>query len=145
MMGPFDTEREASAAAHAVIPPAPGRVVLTAAQNRQVLDLACAAALVELGAYDARVTGWLAGYEDAMCAVVAGLITRAHAAGGGLTAEGRRTVLDALSVAAEHKKDLAANCGDCGGYDRACPTCESRLGTAAAYDALAGKLAGGAS
>ena len=39
---------------------------------------ACEAAGADLGAYDARVLDWLAGFEDAMCAVVAGLITRAH-------------------------------------------------------------------
>lgn len=42
---------------------------------------ACEAAGVELGAYDRRIIGWLGNWEPQICAVIAGLITRAHAAG----------------------------------------------------------------
>jgi hypothetical protein len=52
----------------------------TAAGNRRLLDEACEAAGVEIGDYDRRILGWLAGYEPAMCAVVAGLVSRAHRA-----------------------------------------------------------------
>jgi hypothetical protein len=36
---------------------------------------------IELGAYDEKMVSWLAGWEPTTCAVVAGLIIRAHAAG----------------------------------------------------------------
>jgi hypothetical protein len=75
--GPFETEREAAGAAHQLVPPEDGRSILGADQNRRLLVGACEAAGVELGAYDRRILDWLAGYEDAMCAVVAGLISRA--------------------------------------------------------------------
>jgi hypothetical protein len=45
--------------------------------NLGMLERACAAARVELGAYDRRILAWLANYEPQTCAVVAGLITRA--------------------------------------------------------------------
>ncbi len=40
---------------------------------------ACGAAGVQLGGYDLRIIGWLAGWEPQTCAVVAGLIERAAA------------------------------------------------------------------
>ena len=36
---------------------------------------------VELGAFDRRVLAWLSGWEPETAVVIAGLITRAHAAG----------------------------------------------------------------
>lgn len=76
---PFENEREAHAAAvEAGGPPRPGWSILSDAQNRQMLTGACEAAGVDLGTYDARILGWLAGFEDSTCAVIAGLITRAH-------------------------------------------------------------------
>jgi hypothetical protein len=76
--GPFGTEAEARAAALALGgPPRPGWSILSEEQNRQMLTAACEQASVEIGDYDARILAWLAGWEDAMCAVVAGLITRA--------------------------------------------------------------------
>jgi hypothetical protein len=45
----------------------------------RLLEEACAAAGVELGAYDRRILAWLAGWEAQMCAVIAGLIARAAA------------------------------------------------------------------
>jgi hypothetical protein len=50
-------------------------------ENRAFLESACQSAGVILGAYDAQILSWLAGYEPQMCAVVAGLVSRAHAAG----------------------------------------------------------------
>jgi hypothetical protein len=41
------------------------------------------AAGVELGTYDRRIVAWLAGWEPSAVQVLIGLITRAHAAGGG--------------------------------------------------------------
>jgi hypothetical protein len=42
---------------------------------------ACKAAGVEMGAYDQRIVSWLGNWEPQTCAVIAGLITRARAAG----------------------------------------------------------------
>jgi hypothetical protein len=74
--GPFETEREARAAALAVIPPEPGWSILRRSQNLLLPERACEAAGVELGAYDRRILCWLAGFEDSACSVVAGLVAR---------------------------------------------------------------------
>ncbi len=73
--GPFGTERQAAAAvAHITSsPPASWEPGL-----HQHLENACAAAGVNLGAYDHQVMLWLAGWEPSTVAVVAGLIARAH-------------------------------------------------------------------
>jgi hypothetical protein len=94
-VGPFETEREAressaaqSASAQTGLAvdarPEVTRTAGAAAAQRAVkapnlamLTDACAAAGVELGAYDRCILAWLAGYEPAMCAVVAGVIRRA--------------------------------------------------------------------
>ena len=82
--GPFGTEADASAAALALGgPPGPGRPILLEKQRLRMLTAACEAAGVELGTYDARVLGWLSGWDDSTCAVVAGLIARAAAGDGG--------------------------------------------------------------
>jgi hypothetical protein len=78
--GPFETEREARAAAHQVVRPEPGWPILCKSQNRFVLEQACETAGVELGAYDRRILDWLSGFEDSTCAVVAALVARAAAA-----------------------------------------------------------------
>ena len=85
MSGPFETEREARElpAVQAVYEafradPGVGRM---APHNHRMLDEACAAARIGLGAFDRRVLAWLSGYEPETCAVVAGLITRAYEAG----------------------------------------------------------------
>lgn len=93
MSGPFETERDARAAAHAIVPPESGRPALLAPQNYLLLERACTAAGAGLGAYDRRVLGWLAGFEDSICAVVAGLVARAAQAG----KPGRHTVAFDLS------------------------------------------------
>ena len=81
-MGPFDSEQDARAAAiTAGGPPRPGWSILSGEQNRAMLAAACEAAGVTTGAYDERILVWLAGYEDSICAVVAGLIARAREAG----------------------------------------------------------------
>ena len=48
--------------------------------NALLVD-ACTMSGVELGAFDRRVLSWLSGYEGETAVVIAGLITRAHAAG----------------------------------------------------------------
>ena len=75
MSGPYETEREARQAA---MDAAGGpENAVSAEANRRLLEEACTAAGVTLGAYDHRILLWLAGYEPATAAVVAGLITRA--------------------------------------------------------------------
>jgi len=58
--------------------PGPGRMQ---PPNLAMLRAACEGADVELGAYDLRILAWLAGWEPQLCAVVAGLITRAGSHG----------------------------------------------------------------
>jgi hypothetical protein len=79
--GPYETEREAreTPAARAVYEafdagPGPGKM---APGNMKMMLDAVGAAGVQVGAYDVRILEWLAGYEPQMCAVIAGLITRA--------------------------------------------------------------------
>ena len=53
------------------------------------------------------------------------------------------TVLDALEVAADYKRDRAATCPDCESSPAGlCGTCEWRLARADEYDALAEALRG---
>ena len=56
--GPFETEREARAAAHQVVRPEPGWSILHKSQNRFVLEQACETAGVELGLYDRQILDW---------------------------------------------------------------------------------------
>jgi hypothetical protein len=84
--GPYETEADALAgplareirALHAS-----GRVRsgdpdhLVSGTQYDYLMAACAAAGVELGAWDRRVLAWLANWEPAMVQVLCGLITRA--------------------------------------------------------------------
>lgn len=83
MTGPYDTKRQVSEtpavqAVYAAFRAAPG-VGAMEPHNRKLIEDACRAAGVELGAYDRRIVAWLAGYEPQTCAVIAGLIHRAHA------------------------------------------------------------------
>jgi len=68
-----------------------------------------------------------------------------------LTPEDRRTVLEALDVAAEYKRDRAASCPDCDASPALavglrpadlCGTCTWRLAQADGYGALAARLGG---
>jgi hypothetical protein len=93
--GPFETERQARAAAHAIAPPDDGWSILHAPQNRLLLERACKAAGVDLGAYDRRILDWLASLEDSICAVIAGLMSRAHQGGASQLAQ-VRLVLEAF-------------------------------------------------
>ena len=49
-----------------------------------------------------------------------------------------KTLLAALDIAADYKRDRAELCADCTG--QTCPTCESRLRDAQAYDRLSAQL-----
>jgi hypothetical protein len=250
MTGPFQTEAEVSAlpAVRAVYAAFDRNPVVGGMQphNYQMLAAALAVAGVELGAYDDRILRWLAGWEPATCAVIAGLISRAnlpaesgaeprrtaaravlarfddevtaystgavdnvpepdwrswawHLAaqlrtlllvtgeqaatlevardalldepqptpGNGrvtrinplpgshvrvdgvaeIVPEDVATLLDALEVAADYKRDRAETCPDCDGAPAGspdiCGTCESRLHLAGLYDQLAERLGGG--
>jgi hypothetical protein len=78
--GPYETERQAAAAARHIYDSDPGTGAWGDGNHRLMED-ACTAAGVQLGAYDHRILLWLAGWEPSTCAVIAGLITRARAAG----------------------------------------------------------------
>jgi hypothetical protein len=74
--GPFQTEREARQAAQHVYDSPPGTGAWGTG-NHKLLEDACLAAGIELGAYDHGILLWLAGYEPSTCAVIAALIARA--------------------------------------------------------------------
>ena len=85
MSGPFETEQQVRElpAVQAIYrafraDPGPGRM---APHTHQMLIGACVAASVELGAFDRRILLWMSGWEPETCAVIAGLISRAHDAG----------------------------------------------------------------
>ena len=71
--GPYETEAEARTAAASLTG---GGQSLEA--HHRLLEQACQAAGVQLGAYDHRIILWLANYEPAVCAVIAGVIHRAY-------------------------------------------------------------------
>ena len=76
--GPYETEREAwEAVRHAYEP----QGMSWGATGTRLLEEACTAANVTLGAYDRRIVRWIALYEPSTIAVLAGLITRAYEAG----------------------------------------------------------------
>jgi hypothetical protein len=70
--GPFETERKTRTAAHEVVRPEPGWSILRKSQDRFVIERACEAAGVELGAYDRQILDWLSSFEDSVCGVIAG-------------------------------------------------------------------------
>ncbi len=55
-----------------------------------------------------------------------------------LTGTEASTVVAALDIAADYKHDRAAACADC--TDQTCPTCQSRLRDAKAYDQMAAQM-----
>jgi hypothetical protein len=73
-MGPFSSEQDALAAA----PPLPEDPRDWAVFSEELITGACVEAGVGLGAYDELIIRWLAHFPPAACAVVAGMITRAH-------------------------------------------------------------------
>jgi hypothetical protein len=137
--GPFETQRQAADSVRHIIDSPPGS---WSDGTPRLLEDACRAAGVQLAGYDSQILVWLAGWEPWAMAVVAGLITRAHA--GMLDEDDRRTVLDALDVAGDELRDRATACSECDVRPEGlCPTCESRLDRADAYDHVAAKLRGG--
>jgi hypothetical protein len=148
--GPYETEADTRPVTRPVYEafaadPSAGKM---APHNFLMLVRACEVAAVDLGSptsYDRQILAWLAGWEPATCAVVAGLITRADAAGqaAALDPEQLRTALGALGMAADYKRDRVAGCPDCDADPVGlCGTCEHRLVVADEYDALAANLRG---
>jgi hypothetical protein len=157
--GPFGTERQvrelpAVRAVYEAFDADPG-VGGMARHNERMLLESCAAAGVALGAFDARIVSWLAGWEPGTCAVIAGLISRAYAAGRcgqaagsgargpGLSVGKAAVVLAALSDATELICEQAAWCWECSVAPSAlCGVHEEALARAEDYDRLAGLLRG---
>jgi hypothetical protein len=110
--GPFETEREARElpAVRAIYDAmhASRRRGVMGERGYRLLDEACQAAGVQVGAYDHRILVWLAGFEPETCAVVAGLISRAHAAGRAAAAEDARRHRATLTAFDEVARILAA-------------------------------------
>jgi hypothetical protein len=163
--GPFETERQvrelpAVRAVYEAFDADPG-VGRMAPHNERMLRESCAAAGVALGAFDVRIVSWLAGWEPETCAVIAGLISRAYAAGcrgqaagaqargadlagnSGLSAAKVATVLAALADATELICEQAAWCWECAVAPAVlCGVHEESLAHAEDYDRLAGWLRG---
>ncbi len=106
--GPYETEREVTQtpqvqAVYAAFDAAPGAGRMRP-HNLAMLEDACAAADVAIGAYDSRILGWLSGWEPETCAVVVGLIARAHQAAVGSVREHLASLADHIDrrVADEH-------------------------------------------
>jgi hypothetical protein len=83
--GPFETEWQALdtpavRGVYTAFEAAPGKGRMQPG-NLAMLRAACEGVDVELGAYDVRILAWPAGWEPQVCAVVAGLITRARSGG----------------------------------------------------------------
>jgi hypothetical protein len=139
--GPYETERQAVAAARHIYDSPPGTGAWGDG-NLRMLEDACRAAGVQLGAYDTRILVWLTGWEPTTCAVIAGLITRAHA--GALTEEQRALVHAALADAEAYCADRAhAWCDGCTTHPSGC--CEDHLDDldqADAYRQLAREIGG---
>lgn len=122
--GPYEDERQARTdvadiylrAQHSV-----RREVLGEA-NHALLSDACERTGLTLGAYDARILAWLAGWEPQMCAVIVGLITRAHAAGRAAADTG--LLLDPYCAAGQHANcpGRLCQCSDCQHQRPAWPT-----------------------
>ena len=110
MSGPYETERQAADAARHIYDSPPGAGAWGAG-NLRLLEDACRAAGVRVGTYDYQILLWLTSWEPATCAVIAGLITRAHAAGQG---EARQLAERAAGQAA---------CADCPERDRTPVNC----------------------
>lgn len=133
-LGPFETEQEAlgSPAVRAIydaMRAAPGSGVM-AGRGHRLLEKACEAADVEVGAYDRRILVWLAGFEPQACAVIAGLIARGgHLAG--------REVAD-IAIIRQALADASAWRTWRTGGD-----CDADIEQAAAYERLLRRLVSG--
>ena len=146
MTGPYSTEQQARAAAHALVAPEPGWSILLGPGRREVLARALQGAGVELGDYDQRIMSWLSGWEESVCAVIAGWITRAgeRPRALGLTPRDRRIILAALTEAADYREGRSALfCEACQSADAgACDEHATDIDQAEQFRALARRLGG---
>ncbi len=153
--GPFETERQAAdAARHIYDSPHPA----WRDGSHRLLEDACAAAGVALGTWDHRILLWLTTWEPATCAVIAGLITRAHRpeleeARGVLLSSYEKpaailsqadaaTAIDALEFAAEYRRYRASlTCQACAEHPaELCEDHATDLDRADEYDRLATQI-----
>jgi hypothetical protein len=145
MTEPYETERQAAATVRHIYDSPPGTGAWGDG-NLRLLEGACQAAGVQLGAYDHRILIWLTAWEPATCAVIAGLITRAHATADVVVfPEGpRQTMLAALADAVAHRTaGPDARCEDCMVHPAGC--CDphaDELDKASAYRDLAREIGG---
>jgi hypothetical protein len=137
---PYETERDAREASLYYVEGGPDSGLSIG--NANLADLEAATSGLALGAYDRRILIWMSSWEPAVVAVVCGLIRRARqAAGVAIDSDDLATVLDALDVAADHKRDRVDTCSDCDvDPSDLCAACEHRLDLASEYDSLADRL-----
>lgn len=72
---PYESEREASAAARSVIPPEPGWSILSQAQRAEVLHRALAEAGVETSEFEDSIAWWLSDWGDHYIGIIARWVT----------------------------------------------------------------------
>jgi hypothetical protein len=126
-LGPFGTEAEARGSlVHLLAGATLSEQVSIPDRNHRVLGQALAAAGVELGAYDERILGWLAGFEPATVAVVAGLIGRAYQAGLRAAPDEQAEAGAAVEVLRSAADALTVNLATWEARDRADPSPEAR-------------------
>lgn len=118
--GPYETERQARTAVAAIYDAAWQTPMSDGC--RAMLDAACAAAGVTVGAFDRRIIHWLSAWECECTAVVAGLILRARQAGEAaagphevLTPAGVAVLRDMLADAVAMREPDPGSCCDEGG------------------------------
>jgi hypothetical protein len=75
--GPFETEREARAWAHAAIPPDPDRVTQAPSQRAEFLLRTLQGAGVEVSEFEARTLHWMSQWEDYTTAIIARWVAQA--------------------------------------------------------------------
>jgi hypothetical protein len=78
---PYQNEREACAAARAVIPPEPGWSILSRSQRAELLLCALSDAGVETSTFEYGTAWWLCGWEDHVTAIIARWVAGAFEAG----------------------------------------------------------------
>ena len=138
--GPFETQRQAITACQHVYDSPPGTGAWGDGNHRMLED-ACRAAGVELGAFDYRILVWLAGWEPSTCAVVAGLITRAHRLTDPRPALLRAALADAIAY---REGRGATECADCDAAPAGlCGDHTDDMAKAADYQVLARELEAG--
>jgi hypothetical protein len=139
MSGPFETLRQAQEYAVACAGVSDPLDAIGASRNRRMMLAAIEAAGVELGTYDRKIIDWLAGFEPFTCAVIAGLITRAHAP---LTAQQAGLLAQVFTDATEYRLRDIQGCRDCAAaLDGICDRHGAELERTTEYEELAEAMA----